>query len=91
MTNKKLNNRLQKLLELEAQKKELDRKISAIKSEIKTDMGDEIEVKTDKFIVKNTPYNSNHFDSNSFRVNHERLYQKFVTVTQTTRFSYKEI
>jgi predicted phage-related endonuclease len=91
MTDKQLNNRVKKMAELEAQKKELERQIGELKEELKKSMGDEVEVQTDKYVLKNTPYDSVHFDSKSFRIDHERLYRKFVTITQTTRFSWREL
>ena len=91
MTNRQVDNKIKKLSELEAQKKDLEKAIGAIKDEIKFGMGDEIEINTGKYIVKNTPYNTSKFDSKSFKESHQRLYKQFLKVTTSTRFSYKEI
>lgn len=91
MTDIQLNNRIKKLIELEVQKKTLEKQIESVKSEIKADMGDKAEVNTNHFIIRNTPYNSERFDSKTFKAEHSDMYNLYVKVSTTTKFSYKEI
>lgn len=91
MTERKLNSRMRRIAELDAQVKELNRQLDELKAEVKEDMGDAEEIVTKQFIVKNTPYESSHFDTKSFKETHKKLYEKFTTVKQTTRFSWKEV
>lgn len=91
MSNIQINNRIKKLIELEAQKKALEKQIEAVKDEIKSDMGDNAECSTDKYTIRNTPVDSERFDSKTFKAEHGDMYRLYVKVTHSTRFSFKEV
>lgn len=91
MTDRQLNNRLSKLAELEAQKKELENQIESLKNEIKADMGQKEELSTNKYLVKWTSYVQNKLDSRALKEKHPKIYAEFVNPTQCRRFSYKEV
>ena len=91
MTDIQINNRIKKLIELDAKKKALEREIEAVKSELKSDMGDKPEVSTSRFVIRNTPYDTERFDSKAFKAEHKDMYGLYVKVTHSTRFSYAEV
>ena len=88
-TNRQIDNRIKKLQELEAQKKELESLIADLKEDIQADMGaDEIR-QTDKFIIRYTTVKTSRFDSKAFKAEHAALYSQYMKETQSRRFTYK--
>lgn len=89
MTERMITNRIRKLKELEAQQKELEQQIDALKAEIKADMeakGIE-EQRAGNYIVRLTSVLTNKFDSHTFKAEHERLYSQYVKRISSERFS----
>lgn len=91
MTNRQYDNRMKKLADLEAQKKELEEKIKVLQDEIKEDMGDLEEVETDNFIIRWTKTISNRFDTTTFKKEQKALYDQYLTSSESRRFSFKAI
>ena len=87
-TNKQLNNRIHKLQELEARKKELEEQIAAVKEDITTDMGDVEIVETDLFKIHYTKIFGSRFDTRRFRKERADIYAAYQIQTESRRFSY---
>lgn len=82
-----LDNRINKIRELDAQKKELEKTISALKNEIKEDMkskGEEMHI-TSNYTIHFKEVVSCTFDSNKFKKEHLDLYSKYQKSTTSTR------
>lgn len=90
MTERMINNRVSKLEELELQKKELEKQITAIKDELQEYMSDKDEdkIETEKFIVRWTNVLSKRFDSTSFKNDMPYLFDKYTVEKNNRRFSY---
>lgn len=91
MTNLQIDNRLKKLAVLEAQAKELEKEIEAIKDDIRGSMADAETLETNHFIVRYTPYITNRFDTKAFKTAHAKLYNDFTKETISRRFTYKAL
>jgi predicted phage-related endonuclease len=89
MGRKALENRINKLKELEQQKKAIENEMDSLKAEIKADMehkGVE-EIRTDNFIVRFTRVITNRFDGKRFEQDHKKLYEQYIKQTESRRFS----
>lgn len=75
MTERMIVNRVRKLKELEAQQKEIEEQIEALKAEIKADMQrkDLEEQKAGDYTVRFTTVISNRFDGKAFKADHSKL------------------
>ena len=87
MTERAINYRLNKLMELEAQKKELEKQIEDIKSSIQTEMGQNEVLETPKYLVRYTFVVSTRFDSKTFQKDHPKMYDKYAKESNYRRFS----
>ena len=88
-TNRQIDNRMRKLQELEAAKKELENQISAIKEDIQTDMADMEIRETDHFIIRWSTVVTNRFDSKRFKEKHPEMYKDYLKPSQSRRFTYR--
>ena len=89
MTERMIVNRVRKLKELEAQQKEIEEQIEALKAEIKADMQrkDLEEQKAGDYMVRFTTVISNRFDGKAFKADHAKLYDQYMRTTESRRFS----
>ncbi len=89
MTERMLQNRVKKLKALEAQQKELESQIEALKGEIKADMEEKglEQQKAGDFLIRWTTVLSSRFDSKAFQREHESLYDQYLKQTASRRFS----
>ena len=89
MTERMLQNRVKKLKALEAQQKELESQIEALKGEIKADMEEKglEQQKAGDFLIRWTTVLSSRFDSKAFQREHESLYDVYLKQTASRRFS----
>ncbi|CUO05428.1 hypothetical protein EAI89_05485 [Eubacterium sp. am_0171] len=89
MTERMIVNRVRKLKELEAQQKEIEEQIEALKAEIKADMQrkDLEEQKAGDYMVRFTTVISNRFDGKAFKADHAKLYDQYIRTTESRRFS----
>ena len=90
-TDRQIDNRIKRLIELETLKADLDKQILAIEEELKTDMGDNEEVKTSKYRVQWQTILQQRFDTKAFKASNGALYSKFVKPVVSKRFTYKTI
>ena len=90
MTNRMVNNRIQKLFELESQKREIESKIEEIKKELQSDMDDKgvVNIDTGKFIVRLTPVTQSRMDTKKFKNDYLELFNLYSTESSYRRFSY---
>ena len=89
MGDRALENRIRKIKELEAQKKELDAQICALNEEIKQDMTSKQleEHRTKNFIIRFKMIFSNSFDSKRFKAENPDLYAKYLVSGSCMRFT----
>lgn len=89
MTERMIVNRVRKLKELEAQQKEIEEQIEALKAEIKADMQRKEleEQRAGDYMVRFTTVISNRFDGKAFKADHAKLYDQYMRTTESRRFS----
>lgn len=90
-SNRQINNRIQKLQELEARKRELEDQIAAVKEDLQTDMGDVETIETDLFKIHYTKVFGSRFDSRRFKKEQADLFSMYQIQTETRRFSYAAV
>ena len=91
MTKRMIVNRVRKLDELNAKKKELENEINALKEEIQTEMGENEEYDAGEYLLKFTKVITNRFDSASFKKTNEDVYNNYIKQTHSRRFTYTAI
>lgn len=89
MTDRVLNNKVKKLKALQEQTAELDRVIKELETVIKDEMtAREVEeLKSGDYTVRYKEVISNRFDSKSFKTAYAALYNQYLKVTTTKRFT----
>lgn len=89
MGTRALNNRIEKIKELEKQKAELEKQIDSIKAEIKEEMENENinELDTGLYIIRFKDVTTNRFDSKAFKIDHIDLYNAYLKASVSKRFS----
>lgn len=89
MTDRVLNNKVKKLKALQEQTAELDRVIKELETVIKDEMtAREVEeLKSGDYTVRYKEVISNRFDSKTFKTAYESLYNQYLKVTTTKRFT----
>ena len=87
--DKAIENRINKIKALENEKKNIDDEIEAIKNEIKQEMTNRgvDECRTANFIVRFKEIISNNFDSKKFKADMPELYESYVIVRKSMRFT----
>lgn len=88
-----IENRLRKIEELELQKKELEKKITELKEEIKSDMSEKgvKEVHTKSFVVRWKEVFSRSFNSKRFKKDHWDLYESYREPGSCMKFTYNRV
>ena len=88
MTERMLNNRAKKLLDIKAQIKELEEQQKALEEEIKAEFtADQEEIRTEKYLIRWTRYITSRFDSKALEKDLPDVYRKYKKETQSRRFS----
>jgi predicted phage-related endonuclease len=89
MGNRALENRINRIMALDAQAAELKKQADAIREEIKAEMESQgtNELHTPNFIVRWKEIISSRFDSKTFKTTHPALYEAFATATASKRFT----
>lgn len=90
-TDRQYDSRIKKIIELEAIKADLQKQIDAIEQDIKDDMGDNDAVVTKHYAIMWQPIVSHRFDTKAFKAVHEKLYNSFLKVSESRRFTYKKV
>lgn len=89
MGDRALENRIRKIKDLEAQKKELERQIASLKDEIRRDMAEKKtdEHKTRNFVIRFKEIVSRSFDTKTFRAENPEMYQSYLVTGSTMRLT----
>lgn len=89
MNKQDLVAKVRELKELQQMAEELGAEITAIQDELKAELTNQnvTELQVDVFKVRYTPVKSNRFDTTAFKKIYADLYNQFVKVTETKRFS----
>lgn len=89
MGTRALNNRIEKIKELERQKAELEKQIENLKAEVKEEMENKgvNEIDTGLYIVRFKDVTTNKFDSKAFKAEHLDLYNAYLKAAVGKRFS----
>lgn len=89
MGDRALENRIRRIKELEAQKKELEAEISGLKDEIRRDMAEKQleEHRTKNFVIRFKEIISRRFDSKAFKQDNPELYQQYLAVGSSMRLT----
>lgn len=89
MTNRQIENRIQKIKKLEAQKKDLEKEISAVQDELKAEMEsrkvNELSGNTGKATW--ISFTTNRFDGKAFKTDHAEMYAMYTKATPSRRFT----
>ena len=88
MTERMINNRVKKLLEIRAQIEQLEEMKKALEDEIKAEFkDDQEEIKTEKYLVRWTKYTQSRIDSTKLKKDLPDVYKLYTKITQGRRFS----
>ncbi len=89
MTERMIENRVNKLRELEAQQKELEAQAEAIRAELKADLEEKgvEELKTKNFILRWKEIISNRLDGKALKAALPDVYGQFCKVSTSRRFT----
>ena len=90
-SSKQIDNRVRKLAELEAAKKELEKSIAAIKADLQSDMGELEHVTGAKYRVNWTWYESPKFETAKFKAAFPEVAEAWTTTTRARRFSWSAL
>lgn len=87
MTERAINMRAKKFMELQAEMAELKAQMEKIKKEIQDEMGMSEELNTEKYLIKWIFVNKAKFDTKTFKVEHPDLYNIFAKDSAERRFT----
>ena len=88
MTDRMINNRVKKLLELTEQIKELEAQAAALEDEIKGQFAeDQEEIRTEKYLIRWTKYTTPRLDSTKLKKELPDIYKHYTKITSGRRFS----
>lgn len=89
MTNRQIDNRVNKINELEKEIKALQDKQNALKDELKTELESRSvnELQTGKFIIRWKTVISNRLDSKKLKADFPDIYKAFCRAQETKRFT----
>lgn len=88
MTNKQIDNRIEKLETLEAQIKALEKQAEAVKDELKAELGDSEHLETAKHRLNWARVLTERLDSKALKADRPEVYSEYVKTTESRRFSY---
>lgn len=88
MTERKLNNRVKKWLEIREQIKALEEQKAALEEEIKAEFAaDQEEIRTGAFLIRWTKYTTPRLDSTKLKKELPDVYKLYTKITEGRRFS----
>lgn len=88
LTDRQINNRLAKLEALEAEKKELEALMEALKDELKAELGDLEHYETASYKLNYTNVTTERLDSKALKKALPDVYGTYAKTTESRRFSY---
>lgn len=88
MTERMINNRVKKLLEIKEQIKELEAAQKALEDEIKSEFTDDVEeINTGRYLVRWTKVSSTRFDSTKLKKDLPDVYRLYTKIVNSRRFT----
>lgn len=88
MTERMINNRVKKYLELKEQIKALEEQKDALEAEIKAEFADgQEEIRTGAFLIRWTKYTTPRLDSTKLKKELPDIYKLYTKITSGRRFS----
>lgn len=90
MTDRTIDAKVRKILELDEQIKVLSEEQDKLKDDIKAVMGETEEMKTKKYIITWVKYVTQRFDSKKFKELHPDMYNVFAKESESRKFNIKE-
>lgn len=89
MSTKNINDKIKDLRELQRMADEIDAEIESIKDLLKAEMitRNTDEIITNEYKLRYKEVTSSRFDSTAFKIKHTDLYNEFVKVTTSKRFT----
>lgn len=90
MTERQIDLRIRRIIELKVAKKELEREIERLQNEVKVDMGEDETLETGKYFIRNTHYEQRRVDSQKLKTEHPRIFLECSGLVKSSRFSYVE-
>lgn len=90
MTERALNMKAKKFLELKAQYDALAEQMEKLKAEMQAEMNDAVELSTNKYIFKWPVINGSKFDTKTFKVKYPDLYNIFNKANPYRKFTVVE-
>lgn len=90
LTNRQINNRINKLEELAREIKELEALQDAIKDELKAHMGDSEHIETELYKLNYAKVETERLDSKALKNDLPDVYGKYTKTTKSRRFSYSD-
>ena len=88
MTERMINIRVKKLLELKEQIKELEAAQKALEDEIKAEFtADQEEIRTEKYLIRWTKVSTPRLDSSKLKKDLPDIYKLYTKITNSRRFS----
>ena len=90
MTERALNMKAKKYLELQAEYKALEEQMNKLKAEMQEEIGDKVIFETNKYTFKLPFINRDCFDTKVFKVQHPDLFNIFNKTIQYRKFSIAE-
>lgn len=92
LTDRQVNNRLEKLEALKAQMAELEAKQKALEAQIKEALGGKESRDTGKYIVTNKKEVRHLFDRKRFDADHPGVYEEYKTrISECMKFNYRTV
>lgn len=92
MTNRMIDNRIRRMMELEAMMKALADEHDELKDEVEIEMDNRKvdEINTGKFIVRYKGIVSNRFDTKAFKEADPETYELYTKISTSRRFTHSE-
>lgn len=88
MTERMINNRVKKLLEIRAQIEQLEEMKKALEDEIKAEFKeDQEEIKTEKYLVRWTKVSTPRLDSSKLKKDLPDIYKLYTKIINSRRFT----
>lgn len=91
LTNRQIDNRLDKIAALKQQEKELKEAREALEQEVQEALGTAELLETRRYKVRYTTVTSSRFDSKAFKAEKPKIYAQYMKQLTTRRFSFTTI
>ena len=90
MTERAINMKAKKYMELKAEIDALEEQLELLKAQIQEEMGEDTELSTNKYVILWPVINSSRFDTKGFKEKYPDLYQIYNKENPYRKFTVKE-